>query len=84
MATYHDFLLELNQYPGTDQINEASNIAQTAAAEYLLSLDPHASLTVEEGDCYVISDILNDDRKCDIQVIFDEKFSEEITKMGFE
>ena len=77
---YTGFLNELPYYPSKEQVNEASNEAQTAATEYVLRYDEGAYVTVDDGEIYVNSDMEQDIFE-NAQVIFDEVFGEIITKI---
>lgn len=78
-----EFLSELSSYPAAYEVDEASNTAQDKATEYVLSIDESANVTVEDGEVYIKSDILDEEQEANAQVIFDEVFSEEIYKMGY-
>jgi hypothetical protein len=78
-----EFLATLSEYPTGYQIDEASNYAQDKAHEYAKSLDSNAVVTVEEGEVYVQWDIDDVELEHNVQVTFDEAFSEKIFEMGF-
>lgn len=75
--TITSFLSELEVYPSADIVNEASDMAQEKATEYVLSLDSDAVVTVEDGEVYINSDVLSSEQKQNAQVIFDEFFTEQ-------
>lgn len=84
MKTYNTFLESLSEYPAAYQIDEASNYAQEKAAEYLATLDPEATLTVEDGEVYVQTEKeIDEEFLGNVQVTFDEAFGEKISEMGF-
>lgn len=78
-----EFLSELSSYPTAYEVDEASNTAQDKATEYVLSIDESANVTVEDGEVYIKTDVLDEDQEANAQIIFDETFSDEIYKMGY-
>lgn len=78
-----EFLSELSVYPKMYEIDEASNEAQDKATEYVHSIDPSAEVTVEDGEVYIKSDVLDSEQTENAQVVFDEAFSEKIHELGY-
>lgn len=79
------FLANLNKYPSSDQIAEASDYAQEKATEYAQNFDSDAVVNVEEGETYVKWNIEDEDGEsaANVQSAFDEAFSQKIEEMGF-
>jgi len=78
-----EFLATLSEYPQAYQVDEASNYAQDKATAYVKSIDPAAEVTVEDGEVYVKSEIMDNESRLNAQVEFDEAFGEKIFDMGF-
>ena len=75
--TYTEFIEGLPYFPSNEQIDAASNAAQTAVTEYVLSYDEEALVTVYEGEVSITSEIKDD--LCDeAQEIFDDVFGDYI------
>ena len=83
MKTTTDFLASLSAYPAAYEINDASNEAQNKCVEYVQSIDDSAIVTIEDGEVYITSSILDDEQKQNAQVMFDEEFSDQIIKLGY-
>lgn len=83
MATYKEFLRSLSVMPSAEEIDAAGNYAHEKASDYAKSFDEEAVVTVEEGETYVVWDIEEDEITWNVQVVFDEAFSEKIYEMGY-
>ena len=80
MQDLKDYLSELEVYPSSEQIDEASNFAQEKATDYVHGIDADAIITVDEGEFYIkwVKELefeLEEEFIINAQSIFDENFS---------
>ena len=83
MKTNTEFLASLRVYPEPYEIDDSGNSAQTKASEYVSLIDNTADVTVEDGEVYIKSVILNNEQKQNAQTIYDEEFCDQIIKLGY-
>ena len=85
METYKTYLEQLDVYPTSDQISEASDLAQNKTTEYVLGIDDGAIVTVEEGIVYIkwSDSKIDEDGEWQIiaQLVFDEQFGDKIDEL---